>query len=460
MEKNILIVDDETNLTFFLKEGLQKKGYNIEVANSLAEGKEKVRTFYPDLLLLDLNLPDGYGLDLFTEVQAEREGIPTIVITAHSSVQSAIEALKMGVDDYIAKPFDLNKLNVLIESLMEKYHLKNQLNYYRRRAQCSDEFDFFVSELPILKEIQQTALRIAEVPVSNILIEGDTGTGKEMLARFIHANSAQADAPFVEINCASLPETLLESELFGFEAGAFTDAKKRKIGLIELAQGGTLFLDEIGEMSIPLQAKLLRFLENHSFKRLGGISDIRVELRIIAATNRNLEQLVKEDKFRQDLFFRLNVFRLHLPSLAERKAELLLIAQFFVEKLNLKLKRKITSFSVECKDVIMHYNWPGNFRELHNVIERAMILCNSDTIIPDNLPKEIHDSSPSSSLHQPALSDLSGDSLKDYLNNIEYKLLSQAMEVSGGNQLKAAKMLNEPRHIVRYLLKKHQLSSE
>ena len=460
MDKHILIVDDEQNLTYFLKEGLKKEGYNVQVANSLAEGREKLSNFQPDLLLLDLNLPDGHGLDFYQELIAREEFIPTVVITAHSSIQSAIDAMKLGVDDYIAKPFDIKELSILIASMFERYQLKNQLNYYRRKLKDNDGFDFFVSELPFVKNLQQMALKIAEVPVSTVLIEGATGTGKEMMARYIHNNSAQADQPFVEINCASLPETLLESELFGYEAGAFTDAKKRKTGLIELADGGTLFLDEIGEMSLALQAKLLRFLENHTFKRLGGVKDLKVELRVIAATNRDMEDLVKARQFREDLFFRLNIFRIKLPSLQQRKNETLLLAQFFLEKLNKRMSRKVKFISPECKKVIMEYEWPGNIRELHNILERAIILSTGDTIEPIQLPVEMKNKDSIPVARTSTLSDIGDRSLKEYLNDLEGMLLKQALELGEGNQVKAASLLGEPRHIIRYLLKKHNITSE
>jgi len=457
MEKNILIIDDEQNLTFFLKEGLKKEGYTVHLADTLLKGREKIKTIFPDLLLLDLNLPDGNGLELYNQLKKDQEFIPTIVLTAHSSIQSAIDAMKLGVDDYITKPFDMKELTILIESLLNRYHIKNQLNYYRRKAQGNQDFEFFVSRLPVMHEIQKMAMKIAEVPVSTVLIEGATGTGKEMLARYIHNNSSQADAPFIEINCASLPENLLESELFGFEPGAFTDAKRRKIGLIELADGGTLFLDEIAEMSLALQAKLLRFLENHSFKRLGGITDIKVEIRVITATNKDIEKLVQEKKFREDLYFRLNVFRLKLPTLAERKEELLILAQFFLEKLNARMNRKIRYISPSCKDIFIGYDWPGNLRELHNVIERSVILSNAESIEPEHLPREISANIKDGSSNTLNISDLKDKSLKDFLNDLESRFLRQAMELSDWNQVKAAKLLNEPRHIIRYLLKKHNM---
>ncbi len=455
MDRNILIIDDEQNLTYFMKEGLEQKGYRVQVSHSISEGRESLNKFFPDLLILDLNLPDGHGLDLYRELKTKGENIPTIIITAHSSIQSVIDAMKLGADEYISKPFDLKELTILIESMFERYHLRNQLNYYRRKAQFGNEFDFFISDLPRIKELQALALKISEVPVSTVLIEGLTGSGNEMFARFIHNNSAQMDSPFVEINCASLQENLLESELFGFEPGAFTDAKKRKIGLIELARGGTLFLDEIGEMSMPLQAKILRFLENHTFKRLGGIQDINVEIRVIAATNRDIEELVQKKNFREDLFFRLNLFRIKLPTLNERKKEILLITQFMLEKINVRLKREVRFISEEAREIILNYNWPGNFRELHNVLERAVILSNSDTIDAGHLPTEIRHMRNAGDGYHPKLSDLQGLALKDYLTSLEGKLLQQALEICDGNQVKAAKLLNEPRHIIRYLVKKH-----
>jgi DNA-binding NtrC family response regulator len=457
MAANILIIDDEANLTFFLKKGLEGKGYEVSVAGNLRDGKRQLDELQPDLLLLDQNLPDGNGLVFFKELQSNETAVPTVMITAHGSIGSAIEAIRSVMDEYIVKPFDLEQLTVVIESMLERYRLKNQLNYYRRQVQDNQDFIYFESSLPRLNEIQQTALKIAEVPVSSVLIEGDTGTGKEMLARYIHNHSPQAEKPFVEINCASLPETLLESELFGYEPGAFTDAKKKKVGLIELAQGGTLFLDEIGEMKPQTQAKLLRFLENHSFKRLGGVRDIKVELRVIAATNRDIEKLVGEGAFRKDLFYRLNIFRLQLPRLAERKGEILLLAQFFLEKLTRRMNRKIKTISQDCQKVILQYDWPGNLRELHNVLERAVILCNKDMIEVEYLPKEICQTNGTGGDRQPSVGDLGSASLKTYMEQIERRIVLQALEQTGWNQLKTADLLNEPRHIIRYLIRKHDL---
>jgi len=455
MNPHILIVDDEESLAFFLKSALEDKNYSVETVGMLADAKKVLQSKFPDLMLLDLNLPDGNGLDLYRFIKEKGLGIPTIVITAHGSVKSAIEALKLGVDDYIIKPFELDEILMNVEKQMQRFQLNNQLNYYKQRLNQSYQDEFFISSQPEMENIQKLALKIAQVEESTILIEGASGTGKEMLARFIHQHSPQADAPFVEINCASLPENLLESELFGYEPGAFTDAKKRKIGLIELAKGGTLFLDEISEMSPSLQAKLLRVIETKVFKRLGGIRDIKVNLRIIAATNRNIRKLVEEQQFREDLFFRLNMFHITLPNLSARKEEILLIAQFFLEKIAHKLRRPAQTFSPDAQEMILKYDWPGNLRELHNTIERAVILCDNKTIELKHMVCEMMQEQVENKPSQPTINDLKSSSLKQYLDEIEKSLLMQALQMSDGNQLQAAKKLGEPRHIVRYLLKKH-----
>ncbi len=456
MNQFILVVDDEESLAFFLKDALEMQNYEAEVAHRIERALQIIDSRFPDLMILDLNLPDGNGLDLYKAVKDRGLDIPTVVITAHASVDSAVEAMKMGVDDYVIKPFELNEILVIIKKQLDRYRLNNQFNYYKKRLQQAYQDEFFISQLPQIQEIQDLALKIAQVEESTILIEGPSGTGKEMLARFIHQNSPQSDSPFVEINCASLPENLLESELFGYEPGAFTDAKKRKIGLIELASNGTLFLDEISEMTPSLQAKLLRVIETRVFKRLGGIRDIKVKLRIIAATNQNIQEKVETKEFREDLYFRLNTFHIKLPPLKERREEILLIAQFFLEKNAKKLRHNVSKISPEAQETILNYDWPGNLRELNNSIERAVILCEGDTIERKHLPCEItgmFSESPISYI--PTLKDLHGKSMKEFLEEIERQLVIQALNLSNGNQIQAAKILNEPRHIVRYLVKKH-----
>ncbi len=457
MNNHILLVEDEENLSYFIKRSLEHEGFSVSVAHSLREARNAAAGRFPDVLLLDLNLPDGNGLDLFCEFKDKGYDLPCVVITAHGSVPSAIEAMKKGVDDYIIKPFDINEITMLIGNLLQRFSLKIQLNYYRNKAQCGKDQDFFLSSLPEMRDIQELARKIARVPAGTVLIEGPTGCGKEMYARYIHNISAQSRAPFVEINCASLSETLLESELFGYEPGAFTGAARRKIGLIELANGGTLFLDEIGEMSPDLQARLLRFTDNHSFRRLGGLNDIRVSLRIIAATNKDIGKLVREQRFREDLFFRLSLFRLSIPPLSRRKDELLLLAQFLIDKISRRLNKKAV-LSSDCYDLLLSYDWPGNIRELNNVLERAIILSDSGLITADHFPRDLRKAAGSPSGFKAELHDLKERSLKAFLADIEKSILQQAYLFNDRNQLKTARMLKEPRHIIRYLLKKYHIS--
>lgn len=454
MNEHILILDDEENLIFFLKSSLEEIGYSIHTASTIKEGLILVDKVLPDLLLLDLNLPDGNGLELYKNIRAKGHNIPTIVISAHASVKSAIEALKLGVDDFIIKPFDLDELKIVIEKQFSNIKFTNRLRYYKNKESQIYKGDFFISKLKSMESIQNLCLKLAQIPETVILIEGPSGSGKEMLARFIHENSDNEDAPFIEINCASLSENLIESELFGHEAGAYTDAKNKKIGLIELAQGGTLFLDEIAEMDLSLQAKLLRVIETKIFKRLGGVRDIHVSLRIIAATNKNVESLVNEGNFREDLFYRLNKFNIKLPPLRERREELLQISRFLLKKISENLNIGFKEFNKEAELFILNYDWPGNFRELHNAIERAVILSEGNIIGIDQLPRKRK----TELNFEPILDLLKNNSLREFLDEIEKSLLLQALELNQQNQIKTAETLKEPRHIIRYLLKKHNLS--
>ncbi|GAB4171106.1 MAG: sigma-54 dependent transcriptional regulator [Calditrichia bacterium] len=451
----IYIVDDEQTLAFFIQKHLEGQSYQVKTAADLNAARKILEAELPDILLLDLKLPDGDGLQFYQEIVKEKFETPTIMMTAHGLVQLAIEAIKKGVDDFIIKPFDMNQLQVMIEKVLEKNKLHNQLKYYRTTSDFKGKSKYFVSKNEKMQEIQQLALKIAQIPDATILIQGASGTGKEMLARFIHHNSPQAEKPFIEINCASIPENLLESELFGYEPGAFTDAKKRKIGLIELAGGGTLFLDEISEMNPGTQAKLLRFIETRSFKRLGGVRDIEVELRIIAATNQSLKKLVNDGTFRQDLYFRLNMFELTLPPLKDRKDEILVLAQFFLEQSADKLKKCVKTFSEETKQLIINYTWPGNLRELHNAIERAVILTDSDQILPKHLP--FFTKSDTNAKKQLGIESMNNAPLPDFINEIEKKLVQDALKKTNYKQTEAAHLLKIPPHTIRYLLKKHNI---
>lgn len=457
MDNHILIIDDEKVLTVLLKRTLELEGFKVDISHNLKSAQKALDNLLPDLLILDLNLPDGNGLEFYRSLRKEDIHIPTLMITAFASIESAIQATREGVDDYIVKPFDPKQIIQLIQALMDRFKLHNQLNYYRNKISCDCDANFFVSALPEMEELQKLGLKIASVENSTVLISGPTGCGKEMFARFIHSNAGTKETPFIDINCAGLSDTLLESELFGHEPGAFTDAKKRKQGLVELAGGGTLFLDEIGEMSLNLQAKILRFIETRTFRRLGGISDLKVDTRIIAATNRDMTKMVAQGTFREDLYYRLNLFEIKLPALKERRGELPLMAQFFLEKISIRLKKSVLHLSAPALQALESYTWPGNLRELYNVLERAVILCNSDTLEPELFPEQIRNPQNGTTTFAPRLHDLKGQSLKDYLGFIEKKLLQEALNKNRGNQQKAARDLNEPRHVIRYMMQRHNL---
>lgn len=456
LSPHVLIIDDEPNLTFFIKTFLEKQNFLVLTASNLTEAKEYIDQELPDLLLLDLKLPDGDGFEFYRQLRSDDINIPTIIITAHGSVKSAVEALKNGVDDYLIKPFEMDELLHVIKRVLDRYKLSNQLKYYTQQLINRMEGEYFPGTSPVMTEIHELALKIAKVPEATVLIHGPSGSGKEMLARYIHHHSEQKNQPFVEINCAALPHNLLESELFGYEAGAFTDARKRKIGLLELAQGGTLFLDEISEMDIGTQAKLLRVVETRKFKRLGGLRDISVKLRIIAATNKDLSELVKQKKFREDLYYRLNLFEIKIPPLKDRGEDVKLLAQFFLEKFSRKFGKSGIRFSAEALEYLEHCEWPGNVRELRNMIERSLILAEGDFIDIQHLTP-----TPTKNIQikkeEIDLSVLNNKSLSEYISKIEQTLLKQALKKAKGNQAKAAEILGEPRHIVRYLIKKYQL---
>lgn len=456
MNNNILLVDDEETLAFFIQQYLHKKGYVVDVCSTITAAEKKIEADLPEILLLDLQLPDGSGLDFYLNLKKRGIIIPTVIITAHGSVHTAVEALKNGVDDYIIKPFQMEELEYVLQKETEKYKSLHQLRYYLKQAQNALEGDYFVGTNPTMVNIHEMALKIAMTPEASVMIEGPSGTGKEMLARYIHQHSPQKEEPFVEINCAALPPQLLESELFGYEPGAFTDAKKRKLGLIELANNGTLFLDEIGEMDVGTQAKLLRFIEHRKFKRLGGIHDISVSVRIVAATNKDIRQLVQEKKFREDLYFRLSTFHLHLPPLKERNEDLIPMAQFFLQKLAGKMRKNITSFSEDALQMIAKYPWPGNIRELHNAVERAVILCDEEQILAKYLHCAYQEKDGSADFHTD-LTALGEKSLTEYIEELEKKLVVEALEKAKGNQVQAAQILRIPRHVIRYLIKKYRL---
>jgi DNA-binding NtrC family response regulator len=454
--RKVLIVDDEKLIRWSLSQKIQ--GWNFDVAE--AENGEKAllaaEEESPDLIVLDVKLPDGKGTDLLKEIKKKNPEIPVIMMTAYGVIDDAVIAMRRGAYDFITKPIDDSKLKNAIQNALETASLKKEVAYYREREKKQFDPSQFVVQSKPMKQIFAMVKKIAESEASIILLQGESGTGKDLLAQTIHHLSRRDQSAYLAINCSAIPENLLESELFGYEKGAFTDAKQRKKGLVELAEGGTLFLDEISTLNLHLQAKLLRFLETHTFKRVGGLKDIHVDIRVIAATNQDLEEACEEGKFRKDLYYRLNVCPVFIPPLRERKCDIIPLTQQFISHYNSKFRKDIKNLAAEVEKLFMEYDWPGNVRELKNAVERAMIFEEESQITTKNLPIPLT-KSPAESSHR--ITDklaLSGLSLEE----MEKELLKEALNKAGGNQSQAAKLLKITRDTLRYKIKKYGLNSK
>ncbi|MCK5287377.1 MAG: sigma-54-dependent Fis family transcriptional regulator [Thermodesulfovibrionia bacterium] len=451
----ILIVDDEEMITSSLKKGLEKEGYDVITASSGEKGIESFKDGSPDITLLDINLPIMDGLKVLDMIKKINKDAVVIMITAFGGVDSAVRAMKLGAYDYIEKPFDLDRLNIIIKKALETATLKQEVRQLKGEQQEKYSFENIVGESSSLQKMIELARKIAESDATTVLIQGKSGTGKDLLARTIHFNSKRAEKTFIEVTCTALPETLIESELFGFEKGAFTDAKTAKKGLVELAEGGTVYLDEIGDMKPSTQAKLLRVIEEKTFKRIGGLRDIKVDVRIIAASNKDLQDAVKNGEFREDLYYRLKVIPVYMPALSERKEDIIPLVKHFISVFSRELKKNTKELSTQVKEIFMNYMWPGNVRELKNIIERVFILEESDTILPEHLPKEIVASAASNNEIAHSSFAIPHDGIS--LEHVEKDFIHQALQISGGNQTKAAKLLGLSRDALRYRMQKFGL---
>ncbi len=455
MARTILVVDDEKTIRWSLGEALRERGYDVAEAADAAAALRTFRERDPDLVLLDMKLPDGSGIDVLGAIRAEDPAVPVIMMTAYGEVETAVEAMKRGAYDFVLKPYSIEKLGVTISNALERERLGREVSYTRRRATGDDVFRNFVGQSPAMRNIFEKIRKIGRSRATTILITGESGVGKELVARAIHACSHDEPRPFMEINCASVPETLLESELFGHEKGAFTDAKQRKKGLVELAEGGTLFLDEIGEMGITLQARLLRVLENKTFRRVGGVRDLVVNTRIVSATNRDLERAIEEKTFRADLYYRLKVIPLHIPPLRERREDIPLLVQFFIDKFNRELGKHVRPPGREVLEALTAYPWPGNVRELRNVIERAMLLEAEDELRVEHLPPEIRGGA---EIRTGSDASAGAASILDRfmpmtLREVERIQIERTLEQTGGNKSRAASILGISRQTLREKLK-------
>ena len=466
MGKSILVVDDEQSMRIFLTNILLKENYSVVTASSGAEAVNRVTCDEPDVVLLDLRLPDMDGMTVLEKIKKALPAVPVIIITAHGGVQSAVEAMKKGAYHYLTKPFKVDELLIMIERALDREILRREISHLRKQQQKEHQTECIVGVSPAMQKVHEMIERITESDATNVLIYGESGTGKQLVANAIHYKSRRASKPFVEVNCASIPDTLMESELFGFERGAFTDAREKKTGLLEEADGGTFFFDEIGDMSLHLQAKLLKFLDTKTFRRVGGTKLIQVDVRIIAATNQDLPQAVEKKRFRADLYYRLDVATLRLPSLRERKEDVPLLAEHLTQQSTRKLGKKIESISPEALKILAEYDWPGNVRELENVIERAAILSEDGVIRASHIPMDLMRGSVVTSggamgpgFDLEGLSLGNGKSLKDIVQGIERTLISDALQRCGGNQVQAAKLLGITRDILRYRMKQFELPS-
>lgn len=472
-QTKILIIEDEKLIRWSLEKHLGAKDFRVFTAESGEEGLKLFALHHPEIVITDNKLPGMQGLEVVSRLRAADPEVAVIFMTAFGSIDTAVNAMKAGASEYFNKPFSFEEVDVVIENVRQRITMAREVELLRRQQRAAITFDDIIGQSGVVRDIVQTAKKIARAQTTTILLLGESGTGKDLFARAIHNESSQGAKPFVTINCSSLPESLLESELFGHEKGAFTDARQQKKGLFEIADGGTVFLDEVGEINLATQVKLLGVIENRVIRRVGGTTDIPVEIRIIAATNKDMKSAVESRTFREDLYYRLKVFQIVLPSLREHKADIPLLADHFIRFYNARFKKKVGGMQKTTVGLLSAYDWPGNVRELRNVIERAVILESTTLLSPDNLPGEIMhptgkpalphaESSPSFTTMEPQPG-TPGELRIDFpeegisLYNIEKEIIVQALEKAGQNQTRASKLLKISRDTLRYKMKKYDL---
>ncbi|MDP2307288.1 MAG: sigma-54 dependent transcriptional regulator [Pseudomonadota bacterium] len=451
MSECVLVCDDEELIRWSLCEHLGQEGYRTISVTNGKECLEAVREHAPAIVLMDIKMPVMDGITALRALRESDPDLPVIMITAHGGVESAIEATRLGASGYLPKPFDLREASLAVRRALEEVRLKREVHYLRTREHSG--YAEIVGESPTMRRMFETLRRLERIDTPTVLIQGESGTGKDLVARAIHGRGPRRAANYMEIDCTALPEHLMESELFGHERGAFTDARTTKRGLFEVAAGGVLFLDEIGELPMGMQAKLLRALENRKFRRVGGVADIALDAAIITATNRSLRDEVKAGRFREDLFFRLHVVPIEVPALRERREDIPMLVQVFIEKLNRTLGRTVRGTSAGAMEMLQRYRWPGNVRELRNVVERTVILLPGEIIQPSDLPPEIRLSAETTRGGGGACPFVLPEEGVD-LEAVERGLLEQALTRTSGNQSAAARLLGITRYALRYRMEK------
>ncbi len=467
MPPTVLIVDDQPTIRRSLRHLLERKGYRACEADSGATGVQTAQAEDPEVILLDLKLPDADGLEILDRLQGVCPEAAVILLTGHGSVEAAVTAIKKGAEDFLEKdPSSLAVTEVRVERALEMLKLRRENRLYRSQVHGRAAGQI-PGNSPVIRELQSMVDLLAKAAQTTVLIQGESGSGKELVARAIHHRSPRAEHPFLDINCAGLSEHLLESELFGHERGAFTDAKALKRGLLEIADGGTLFLDEIGDMPLSIQPKFLRVLENRTFRRVGGTRDISVDIRFITASNKDLATLVEKQTFREDLFYRLKVMPVLVPPLRERGTDILLLADVFIQEFNGMLKKRIRGYGPEAQQVLLAYAWPGNVRELRNVTERGMILCQGETIPITCLPAELQKLADTLPAAPPALGEMTPPDAPDVwrpvgtlgtLEEMEQRYIREVLVSVSGNRSQAARVLGISRSTLQDKIRRYGLS--
>ncbi|MFZ3231354.1 MAG: sigma-54 dependent transcriptional regulator [Pseudobdellovibrio sp.] len=457
MKSRILVVDDEESIREFLEIMLKKEGYEVSTAEDGLVAKEMLTKKTFDMVISDMQMPNMTGIELLKFVKDTYSDIVFMMITAFGTTETAVEAMKIGAYDYVTKPFKIDEVRLNIQNALRSKNLETEVRVLKKELVKEYSFQNMVGNSPAMHAIFDLVKRVSQSP-TNVLITGESGTGKEVVAKAIHYNGPLKDKPFVTINCGAIPENLMESEMFGHKKGSFTGAIADKAGLFEVADGGTLFLDEVGELPLSIQVKLLRAIQERIIRRVGAVDDMKVEVRIIAATNRNLEEMVQKGGFRQDLYYRLNVIGIRTPALRERSEDIPLLALHFLKKYNAKLNKAISSISTEAMEVLKKYNYPGNVRELENMIERTVALEAGSTVLPESLPPMVNTSSgrKMASSHEIDVGE-DGLDLDKVMGQIEKELLVKAIHSAGGIKKKASKLLKISFRSMRYRIEKYNL---